>query len=301
VVAICYVACALIWGTTWFVIRQSIPVDAAAVGLAYPPFLGAAIRFTIAGAIVGLAVASGAGRPLPSRRQLGLLIAAGAVNGVGYLLVYHAEVRLPGGLMAVLFGTIPLITAVAATALKIEKVTRLQVVTAAIALAGIAIIFQDALAGGDGASLAAALCAVLASVTYSILVKRASAGVHPLAMTAVFLITTALVCWVGAIGEGGALPWPPPPGPTLATLYLALFGSVIAFACYFYLLRQVSLMVANSLVLVQPVIALLVDAGFEAHASLAPRAWVGIAVTLAAVALNLAAKARALRARPPEP
>ena len=48
--------------------------------------------------------------------------------------------------------------------------------------------------------------------------------------------------------------------PTLALLYLAVFGSVITFALYFHLLRRISLTAASTLVFVEPVLALLIDA-----------------------------------------
>ena len=91
------------------------------------------------------------------------------------------------------------------------------------------------------------------------------------------------------------MPWPPPLRPSVATLYLALFGSVAAFACYFYLVKHVSLMTANSLVLVQPVIALLLDAALEREARLAPLAWVGAAIVLCGVAVNVLWRAPASR------
>jgi drug/metabolite transporter (DMT)-like permease len=290
VVILCYVVCALVWGTTWFVIRESIA--------GFPVFLAAALRFTVASIILWAMLAAGIGRPLPrGRRLLTLLVAAGLLNGIGYLLVYAAEQRLPGGLMAVLFGTIPLVTAVFATVLKIEAVSRAQVVSALVALIGIAVISYDRMSVGVGEALsvAAALAAVIASVGYSVLVKRASAGVSPLAMTAIFLTVTTLVSWAAALPEVDRMPWPLPLQPTLATLYLAVLGSVVAFGCYFYLLKHVSLMVANSLVLVQPIIALLVDAAFESRATLSAGTWLGIAITLAAVAVNLLVKARAAR------
>ena len=106
----------------------------------------------------------------------------------------------------------------------------------------------------------------------------------------------ALVSWVAAVPELDQLPWPPPARATLATLYLALLGSVVAFGCYFYLLTRVSLMVGASLVLVQPLIAIGVDAAFERKASLGPVTWLGVAITLVGVAVNLAAKARAAHA-----
>jgi drug/metabolite transporter (DMT)-like permease len=281
-----------VWGTTWFVIRESIAHDGQP---GFPPYLASALRFTLATAILMVVVAVAKTRPGPSRRQLAWLVAAGVVNGIGYTLVYTAEQSLPGGLMAVLFGTVPLVTAAASIALGIEKVTRRQVVSALIALVGIAIISSNSLQAGpsQAAALAAALAAVLASTAYSVLMKYGMRDVHVLAGTAVFIAMTMVVAWIPAIPELPQMPWPPPLRPTIATVYLAVFGSVVAFVAYSYLIKHVSLMAANSLVLVQPVVALLLDAALERHARLAPTAWLGVVITLIAVIINVARTDRA--------
>ncbi|HUS64275.1 MAG TPA: EamA family transporter, partial [Kofleriaceae bacterium] len=82
-------------------------------------------------------------------------------------------------------------------------------------------------------------------------------------------------------------------------LYLAVLGSVVTFVCYFYLLQRVTLMTASTLVLIQPVIALLVDAAWERDIRLAARSYIGVAVTLAGVALNLGMKWRKARRATP--
>ncbi len=113
-----------------------------------------------------------------------------------------------------------------------------------------------------------------------------------MANNAVFLTLTAVLMSALAAGlEGRAPPWPPPLRPTLALAYLAVIGTVVAFAGYFYLLRHVRLMTLATLVLVQPVVALTVDALFEAQ-KIAPRTYVGAALTLAGVLLNLVGGAR---------
>lgn len=299
-VVLCYLTCALVWGTTWFVIRVSIAHDGDA---GFPPYLASALRFTVASAILAVIVASGAARPLPrTRRQLAWLIAAGIANGVGYTLVYTAERTLPGGVMAVLFGTIPLVTAAASTALGIERVSRGQVWSACIALAGIGVISSDSLNAGatHAAAFAAALTAVLASTLFSVLLKYGMRGVHPLSGTAVFVAATTVVTWVVAIPEIDGMPWPLPVKATIATLYLAVCGSVVAFACYAFLITRVSLMTANSLVLVQPVIALLLDAALERHARLAPLTWLGVVITLGGVVVNVLARSTPGGVRGPE-
>jgi drug/metabolite transporter (DMT)-like permease len=135
--------------------------------------------------------------------------------------------------------------------------------------------------------------AVVCAACFNTLLKRETGGQHPLASTAVFVAVTAVLMGALAAAVERRVPaWPPPPGPTLALLYLAVVGSVVAFAGYFYLLQHVRLMTISTLVLVQPIVALTVDALFEAQ-RIAPRTYLGAAITLAGVAMNLLGRRRA--------
>ncbi|HLU68512.1 MAG TPA: DMT family transporter [Kofleriaceae bacterium] len=292
-VAACYLVCALVWSTTWFAIRVCIGEGG------YPTFAAAAIRFTVAAALLGLVLQLGYGRPGPrTRRQLGWLVAAGLCNAICYSMVYLSEESLPGGLVAVLFGTYPLFTALFASLTGTEKVRPADIGAATLSLAGMAILFWDrmSVSPDQATGVAFALGGVLATVAYNLILKREAGEVNPLASTTVFLSVAAAALWFAAIPEGPSqVPWPPPAAPTAALLYLAVFGSVVTFGCYFYLLKRVTLMTASSLVLIQPVLALLVDAVWEQDVRLVGRSYVGVAVTLAGVALGLVWKWRAAR------
>lgn len=291
-VALCYLVCALVWSTTWFAIRVCIAEGG------YPTYAAAALRFTIAAVILVGLVRLGFGRPAPrSRRQLVALALAGVLNGIGYACVYRAEEDLPGGLVAVLFGTHPLFTALAVSATGTERVRPIDVGAALVSLVGMAILFWDRLdvSAQQAIGIAAAIAAVIFSVGYNLVIKREARDLNPLSITAAFLSVASLVLWLPAAAEGEPIPMPAPLAPTVALLYLALFGSVIAFGCYFYMLKRVSLMSASGLVLIQPVIALLVDALWEEEVRLTARSYAGAAVTFAGVAVAITWKWRAAR------
>ena len=95
----------LIWSSTWVAIK---------IGLEdVPPLLGAGVRFAIAGVAL-LALARALGRPLGTDLRLaavlGLLPFAAA-----YGLIYWGEQYVPSGLAAVLFGVMPLYSAMLAS------------------------------------------------------------------------------------------------------------------------------------------------------------------------------------------
>ena len=284
-VVVCYVVCALVWSTTWFAIRVCIGEGG------YPTLPAAALRFTIAALVLGALVWFGFGRPRPrGRRQVAWLALAGAFNGVAYAMVYRAEDTLPGGVVAVVFGTYSLFTAIGASITSTERVRAIDVAAATLSLVGMAVIFWDRLSVSPDQAIGVlfGLGSVFASVVYNIIFKREANDVNPLSSTALLLGVSSLALWVTSVARGPIeLPWPPPAAPTAALLYLAILGSVVTFACYFYLLKRVSLMTASTLVLVQPVLALLVDAAFEEEVRLAGRNYLGVAITFTGVALAL--------------
>jgi drug/metabolite transporter (DMT)-like permease len=284
-VATAYVTCSLVWGTTWFAIRRCIGPGG------YPTVAACAIRFALAAALLGAIWAVGWARPGPrTPRQIRALLAAGLLGAMGYALVYLAERSISGGLAAVIFGTFPLATALLATTMRIEKVSRASVIGSILALVGMAVVFADRLqvSRAQAFGVVMMLASVVVSALYTTLLKRTTDDVHPLAMTGVFLGTAAAALGVVAVSvEREPVPWPLPATPTIALVYLAVVGSVFVFACYFYLLKHVRLMTVAMLVLIEPVVALVVDALWEKDVVLVARSYAGIAVTFAGVAVSM--------------
>src|SRR5262249_38815687 len=111
-----YLGCALIWGTTWFAIRVCIAPGG------YPTLAGAALPFALA--VVALGMLAGlkrVGRGPAGWRQRGWVAAAGVLCGLAYALVYASETHISGGVAAVIFGTLPLVTAVTTFATGVER------------------------------------------------------------------------------------------------------------------------------------------------------------------------------------
>jgi drug/metabolite transporter (DMT)-like permease len=283
-VLLAYAACAVIWGTTFFAIRVCIGAGG------YPTYLAAALRFTIAAALLGVVVAAGWGRPGPrGARAWSWVVLTGVLNAGGYGLVYTAEESIPGALGAVVYGTAPLLTGVMAALSRTERVTRPAIIGALISLVGIAVISGERLqvSSAQAAGVAMVLGSVVLSSTYNVVLKRHAGGQHPLATNAVFLATTAVaMCLFALCFERQPLPSPLPLRPTLALLYLAVVGSIVAFGAYFYLLKNVRLMASSTLALVTPILAIVVDAIWESQ-KVAPLTYVGAAITLGGVSVTL--------------
>jgi drug/metabolite transporter (DMT)-like permease len=272
-------ACALIWGTTWYAIRVSRE--------GFPLFVAVALRFAIAAAIlIPLAVRA---RPWPKGRAWSYLVLAGVLDAASYMLVYMGEDHVPGGVAAVLYGTQPLILALLLAGTRMEPLTRKHVVGAIVSLAGVGVLALDRFDVSPDQALGVVLVlgSVVVSTVYSMIMKRHGEGVSSLVATTIFLTVTAIVLGAVALVAGDPVPWPVPVEPTLALLYLAIVGSVVAFLVYFWLLGRTTLTLTSTLVFVYPLVALAVDAAFERAITLGPRAYVGAAITLAGLGVSL--------------
>lgn len=276
-----YLACALIWGTTWYTIRVCIAPGG------YPTYVALALRFAIASAV--LVPIAARYRPWPRGRAWIYLVAAGILDAAGYLLVYLGEERVSGAVGAVVFGTMPLVLALVLAATRIEVLTRRHVLGAVVSLVGVGVLFLDRLdvSARQGVGVLLILGSVVVSTSYSAIMKRHGGSVPNVVATAIFLGVTAIVLGIVAIVHGASIPWPPPVEPTIALGYLAVIGSVVAFLVYFWLLDTTSLQFTSTLVFVYPLVALVTDALFERAIALGPRAYAGAAITLGGLAVSL--------------
>lgn len=287
-IVVAYCTCALVWGTTWYAVRASIAPGG------YAPMESAAIRFALATLIL-LPLALRA-RPWPRTGvQIAWLVAAGILDAISYALIYLGEERVPGGLAAVLFATQPLVMATLLTVTGMERIGKNQVIGALVSLVGVSTIFVDRVdvSPRQAVGVAFVLGSCVLSTTYALMLKRHGGGIHSMASTWIFLAVTAVGLWIAVLVGGDVhVPWPPPAQPTIALVYLAAIGSVLAFATYIWLIDRVKMMTVGTLSFVLPVIALVVDAFFERAIRLEPRAYGGIALTLAGLAVSLLLRPR---------
>src|SRR3954451_7775620 len=143
-----YAGLVLIWSSTWVAIKIGLEDS--------PALLGAAIRFCVAGAAL-LAFAAARRRSL--RTDRGLAVVLGLLPfAFTYGLVYWGEQYIPSGLTAVLFGVMPLYTALLGAALLEDQPLRAGLLGGvALAICGLALAFAESLELGraDRAALGA--------------------------------------------------------------------------------------------------------------------------------------------------
>lgn len=240
-IAIPFVAVALIWGSTWFVIKGQIGEVSAHWAVAYRFAMATPAMFALA-----LAMRLPLAMPRPAHA---LALAMGLFQFCGnYSFVYLAELDLTSGIVALLIGLMLVPNALLGRLLLGQPITRRFVLGSAIAIAGIALLLMNeaqvappiAYGGGNVARGAAlALAAMLAASIANVI----QAGPHG---KDVPLVT--LLCWAmlyGTLLDGG-LAWLIEGQPVLprdnafwlGTAWLALIGSVVTFPLYYGLVRQ---------------------------------------------------------------
>jgi drug/metabolite transporter (DMT)-like permease len=241
----------LLFSTTWLAIR---------IGLADLPPIGAAgLRFLVAFPIL-LAIARWKRLSLPRARedwalalQLGLTMFA-----IPFALIYYAEQTVPSGLAAVLFAAHAIFVALLAHfVLHDEPLTTARVLGIAVCLAGLIIVFHDRMHGaGSWQGEAALVLTAAIQSTSSIAIRRARGRVPAVTLSCIGAGVGAVVLLGASAALGEPLLERMTPKGAASILYLAIFGSVIAFTLT---IRLIEILGANRLamtVYITPVAAL---------------------------------------------
>ena len=241
----------LIWGSTWGAIRLVVRD--------VPPLRAAAIRFFLA-AIILLIVAIARSRvlKLKLREWLALFILGITMMGLPYGLLFWAEFRISSSMTAVLFSTCPLFVALFTPLMSRTSVPRRAIFSMLVGLGGMATLFYTELSLsrylllGGGAVIAA----VISSSWASVFAKREIGEVNPLLGTAVqFCVGAVALCGLSLVTETGrSSDWKST--SILALAFLTVFGSVITFSLYYWLLRRMQAYQLSTINLVVPVVAM---------------------------------------------
>jgi drug/metabolite transporter (DMT)-like permease len=282
-----------VWGSTYLAIRFAIET--------LPSFLMAATRFLIAGAVLYAwsRVLTGAQRPNAAQwRATGIVGVLLLVGGNG--LVVWAEHRVPSGVAALLVGIVPCFMVLFDWARR-DGVRPGQRVVAGLflGLAGLVwLVGPDAVMGGGRVDPLGAAALVLASASWaagSIYSRQATMPPAPFLSTAMQMLTGGAVLLVLGIVFGE--PWSFDPSTVSARsvfgwLYLIVFGSIVGFSAYVWLLRASTPAAVSTYAYVNPVVAVFLGWAL-ADELLTSRMLVAAAVIVSGVALITIAPRRA--------
>jgi len=259
-----YASVVLIWGTTWVAIPFQLGEIDISVSVGYRFLLAAAVLYAYA-LLTGrqLGIPSSA---LPTVALQGLLLFC-----VNYLFIYHGTAYLSTGLVAVLFSVIVILNAVFGRLFFNMHVDRRSLLAGVIGVAGIALLFlpELKLPGGRSAALVGIALVLGGTISASLgnmsAVASAQQKLPVVAVNAHGMLLGGSLSLLLALAQSRPLNFSFEFGYIASLLYLAIFGSAVAFGCYIALLRRIGAARAAYSSIMFPVVALIMSTFFESY------------------------------------
>lgn len=268
-----------IWGSTYLAVKFGIE--------SFPPFLMGAIRFSIAGSALYVAMRL-LGSPNPNWQEwrgsaiVGLLLPA-----IGHGTVCYVQQTVSSSLAALSIATVPIWMAIFSSIWG-HHITRQEWLGIAVGLVGIMLLNMGGTLHGDYVS---ALLLILAAASWSfgsVWGKHLTQPKGLMAAAAQMLAGgTLLFVWSALVGET----WPTQISQKSwgAMVFLIMLGSLVAYSAYQWLLKNVRPLVASSNTFVNPMVAFAVGI-WLGNENVAVNEYIALAVILVGVFLVLTAE-----------
>jgi drug/metabolite transporter (DMT)-like permease len=259
-----YSATVLIWGSTWLAITFQLGV--------VNPILSVAYRFTLASLLLlAFTIVRRANLRFTARQHMFFGLQGGLLFSLNYLLVYLAELRLTSGLVAIIFSTLVFMNILIGT-LFLGTPVRLNVVIGAlIGLLGISLVFLPELRAfslhdRSFVGLLLGLAGTLFASIGNIVAARNQQEGLPVVQTNAFgMGYGGILMFVTALIVGTPFHFEMTLSYIASLIYLAVFGSVIAFGAYLTLLGRIGADRAAYTSLLFPIVALGFSTLFEGY------------------------------------
>lgn len=273
-IPLCLFLLYVVWGSTYLGIHFALE--------SYPPFLLAGLRFSAAGVLL-YGFLRWRGMAPPTRPQWRNAAVTGLLLlGMGNGLVCFAEERVSSGIAAVAVSSMPLFAA-AFGGLYGNWPSGREALGLMVGFAGVVLLNLGSGLSGERIGAIALLVAAAAWAFGSVWSRRQDMPAGPMNTAAQMLCASVALLAVG-FGTGERLPAEPTLKATLSLAYLALFGSIVAFSAYLYVLRHARPAIATSYAYVNPPVAVLFGV-LLAGEGVGPRDIAGMVVILAGVAV----------------
>ncbi len=289
-VAAALAAVYVFWGST----SPAMKVGVASL----PAYAMVSMRFTVAGAVLWLWCRARK-VPLPALSEW----RDAAITGTLLLVMSNAVFAwtlqfLPSGIDALVFALAPLWMTLLAAVFYGERVAKLGALGLALGLVGMLYLYLPS--GAQHLPLVPTIIAVSCSVWWAIgsLVQRRLRGSNVVQVSAMQMLFAAAFLAIVALATGERLTLAAFTLPAIGALgYLIVFGSLVGFSAYLWLLNNVPTTLASTYAYVNPIVSLAIGIGLLHERASWPLAF-GSATIVAGVALMAWSNARVQRAVP---
>ena len=277
--------CVAIWSTTWLAITYQLGVVAPEMSVAY--------RFLAASLILfGWCIGRRLPVAFPLQQHAWFALFGALTFSVSYVFVYYAEQHIVSGLVAVGYSASPLLGMLGMRLFFGAPMTARMAAASTLGIAGIVLVFLPEVlafrsdAGSHAGAIYTAL-AVLVSALGALVAHRNQQAKLPLWQTMAWgMLYGALLAAVIGAAQGAPFAFEATAAYVGSLLYLAVFGSVLAFAGYLTLLGRIGAARASYIGVMVPVVALFISAAFEGF-RFHVLTWAGIGLSVAGNVLVL--------------
>jgi len=263
-----YLLTCLIWGSTWLAIK---------IGLeSTPPIIAVGYRFTLAGVLIFSVIKIRGIKIQTDKTAIKLYLAMAIFSFIiPYGLIYWAEQFVPSGLTAVLYAVYPFSIAICTTLMiPEEKIGVNKIIGMVVSFTGLYVIFSDSFSGNLNNYVIGMIVVILSALMQSAIavsIKKFGNHLHSLAMNFYPMIIAGIILTIYGIISGFVSIHSSTGEPgdwsvkvfgvfnissVFSIFYLALFGSLITFTSYYWLLKRVNIIIVSLITFITPVIAL---------------------------------------------
>lgn len=251
-IAAAYLFISLLWGSTWLAIR---------IGLeSLTPMFSAGLRFFIASIIILIVMKFQGVTLQKDLLSFKLYLVMGFFSFViPFGLVYWAEQYIASGLASVLFAFFPFMVIIfSRIAFTNQKIGVYKIIGVALAFTGIVIIFSKDITmdlTNDVLGIAAVLVSATMQAAVTVTIKKYGKQLNPLSMNLIPLfIAGVIMLTVGlTLEDSSSLVFDN--NAIFSILYLALFGTVFTFTTYYWLMKQINVVILSLTSFITPIIA----------------------------------------------
>lgn len=289
-----FLASVLIWGSTWLAITFQLGH--------VPPEVSVAYRFALA---AGMLFAWCAVRRVSLRASWAvhrwMALQGALLFGLNYVLVYLAEAEISSGLVALIFSLITFMNIAFTRAIFGTRIAPATLLAAVLGVAGVTLVVLPEFAHGTGKGSAwvgvalAAGSTVSASLGNLVSARNQKRGLPVIVANAWGMLYGAVFVAAYAALAGRSFVFELTPAYVGSLVYLALFGSVLAFGAYLTLVGRIGADRAGYAGAMIPIVAIVLSTAFEGlrwHAA----TFAGVALCLAGNVIVLRGKAKGANA-----
>ena len=249
-----YALACLIWGSTWMAIRLGLD--------SLTPFISVGLRFSLAALFILIFMRIKGMKIQMDKLSIRLYLQMAFFSFViPYGLVYWGEQYIPSGLASVLFAVNPFfVTIFSFYMLSQEKITPYKILGMIIGFIGIVVIFSEDITDTAGFFIWGMVAVILSALIQGwiqVIVKKHGQYLNSFTMNFYpMLIAGIVILFIGLFTENlNYIKFDSK--AILSVLYLAFFGGMVVFTCWYWLLKRVSVIVLSLITFITPVIALI--------------------------------------------